>query len=170
MNRIQCSRTRRLVKWLEPVAKAGSNQTFPIRDLYRTRRLRSCVCLPCFHQTYIYILSLRVSISELRTANFCTRCSKLLTVMCGPDHCPVPSSGDLIAIIHPISSPHLPGVDERRKTILPSCRLHLSNHNHATTMSAISCNATSLSPDIGRLEVRIQSVYAPVSILSDRLQ
>ena len=68
--------------------------------------------------------------------------------MCGGELGPAPTSGDLIAIIHPIPRPSVWG--------LANCQLRLSNRHQAMTVFDLSFNTTGAMSRHETFEIRIQ--------------
>jgi len=85
--------------------------------------------------------------------------------MCGPDNGPALSSGDLIAIIHPVQHIHSTLSPQPRRPSLPYCRLSFSNRRQEShTESELHFDGVLPAEDVGRLEVLIQYV-SPIPCL-----
>jgi hypothetical protein len=79
--------------------------------------------------------------------------------MCGPDNGPAISSGDLIAIIHPVQQIHSTLSPLLRRPSLPYCRLSFSNRRQESyTESELHFDGVLPAEDVVRLEVLIQYV------------
>lgn len=81
--------------------------------------------------------------------------------MCGDSNAPAaPSSGDLIAIIHPVIPAAAQATRSPRATRTPPCNLRLSNSNQVSTIAEFWCLSGSYPAEpMTCLEVRIQYAY-----------